>query len=156
AVDLQIVDDGSTDGTPAVVEQILRQYHGSIRLSYHRQKNQGGSAARNLGIGASDAEVVLFIDDDCVPDRQWIRALVEGPWTLHTAALAGRVVNARQKSPTARYFNHIHWIAFPTPERHFTPDGELIHAGTLNCAYRREVLEQLGGFEPEFRDGGED
>lgn len=155
-VDLQIVDDGSPDATPELVAQVLREYQGPIRVCYHRQANQGGSAARNRGIAASEAEVVLFIDDDCVPGRQWIRALVEGPWARGTAAVAGRVLNARQASKTARYFQHINWIAFPTPERHFTPEGELIHAGTLNCAYRRQVLEQLGGFEPEFRDGGED
>src|SRR2546421_536077 len=62
-----VVNDGSTDATP----QIASEY----RVRIMTTRNQGLSAARNLGIGASTGEIVAFIDDDAYPDLHWLRFL---------------------------------------------------------------------------------
>jgi len=56
--DIVVIDDGSTDDTPAVA----RQFAGRIR--YLRQPNRGVSAARNAGIRAVPNEFVAFLDSD--------------------------------------------------------------------------------------------
>jgi glycosyltransferase involved in cell wall biosynthesis len=53
-----VVDDGSTDGTDAV----LRRFGGAIH--YHCQSNQGPAAARNAGIQLARGEFVCFLDAD--------------------------------------------------------------------------------------------
>ncbi len=59
-----VVDDGSSDGTFAVVAQY--QKHASVR--YLHQSNKGPSAARNHGLKASQARYVMFVDaDDALP-----------------------------------------------------------------------------------------
>ncbi|HEV2765833.1 MAG TPA: glycosyltransferase family 2 protein [Pyrinomonadaceae bacterium] len=63
-----VVDDGSTDETPAV----LARYGGRVRVL--RQENAGPGAARNLGIGSARGEYVAFLDSDDL----WF------PWTLST------------------------------------------------------------------------
>ncbi|MDB6093000.1 MAG: glycosyl transferase family 2 [Verrucomicrobia bacterium] len=65
-----VVDDGSTDDTPAA----LAKYGDRIRVI--RQINAGPSAARNTGIEAAKAEWISFLDDDDVytPDRLRIAA----------------------------------------------------------------------------------
>ncbi|MEP7308727.1 MAG: glycosyltransferase family 2 protein [Acidobacteriota bacterium] len=55
-----VVDDGSTDATPAAVEALADP---RIRLIRHG-RNRGGSAARNTGIRASSAPYVAFLDSD--------------------------------------------------------------------------------------------
>lgn len=57
-LELILVDDGSTDATPLLEEK----YAG--RLRYLRQENRGVSAARNLGIRASCAPHIAFLDSD--------------------------------------------------------------------------------------------
>lgn len=53
-----VVDDGSTDNT----KEVLRKYNGKIR--YFFQKNNGPSAARNMGLKQALGEYVAFLDSD--------------------------------------------------------------------------------------------
>jgi GT2 family glycosyltransferase len=64
-----VVDDGSNDSTADVLAR-PRPY----RLHALRQTNQGPGAARNAAIRAAVGEIVVFIDDDVVPDSGLIEA----------------------------------------------------------------------------------
>jgi glycosyltransferase involved in cell wall biosynthesis len=70
ALQLIVVDDGSTDLTAAI-----GYAHGATVVRH--PANRGLSAARNSGIRAAAAPVVAFLDDDCVPDPQWAESLLE-------------------------------------------------------------------------------
>lgn len=62
STELIVVDDGSTDRTAEIV-----QAHGS-RIRYIFKNNQGLSAARNVGLGNSTGEFIVFFDaDDLMP-----------------------------------------------------------------------------------------
>ncbi|HEY2584253.1 MAG TPA: glycosyltransferase family A protein [Tepidisphaeraceae bacterium] len=64
-----VVDDGSTDGSAAVVEAACRR---DLRVRLVRQPNRGVCAARNTGFRASDpaSQYLLFLDaDDCLEPR---------------------------------------------------------------------------------------
>ena len=57
-VEIIVVDDGSTDDTPAQVQRC------GPAIRYLRQKQQGVSAARNYGLRESTGEFVAFLDGD--------------------------------------------------------------------------------------------
>ncbi len=62
--DIWVIDDGSTDNTREVVEQLQRDFFLGDKLHYVFQRNQGVSAARNLGIQKSQGEWIAFLDSD--------------------------------------------------------------------------------------------
>ncbi len=70
--ELIVVDDGSTDHTPQVLAQLKDE-----RLQVLRQPNQGLSAARNAGFSRASGRLVLFNDDDLVPEAGFLRAHLE-------------------------------------------------------------------------------
>jgi len=59
--ELIIIDDGSTDTTKAMIQNL---YANNKKLGYFYQKNQGVSKARNQGIAQSRGEFIAFLDSD--------------------------------------------------------------------------------------------
>lgn len=60
-----IVDDCGTDNSMGVVEQLIKEYHGSIEFKVlHHEHNRGLSAARNTGMDAACGDYIYFIDSD--------------------------------------------------------------------------------------------
>ncbi|MBF6596023.1 MAG: glycosyltransferase family 2 protein [Thermaceae bacterium] len=64
-----VLDDGSTDGTFALLKAINHP-----RVGLHRQENRGLAAARNAGFALAKGEYVLFNDDDVVPQVGFLQA----------------------------------------------------------------------------------
>lgn len=77
-VELVVVDDGSIDGTGALLDALAAEHAG---LRVLQQKNGGVSRARNVGLDAAGGELITFLDadDELIPDAlaTFYRAMVE-------------------------------------------------------------------------------
>jgi hypothetical protein len=60
---LIVIDDGSTDATPALLDAMLRE-HGAPNFTLIRQHNQGIAATRNRGLAAATGDYIVFVDGD--------------------------------------------------------------------------------------------
>ena len=65
AFEVVVVDDGSQDDTPAVLERFVA--HSALSLHYLRQQNRGPAAARNRGIATSTGSLLVLLGDDTFP-----------------------------------------------------------------------------------------
>lgn len=72
--ELILVDNGSTDDTAQVVEDLKASTE--LPLSYIFEPKAGISPARNAGIRAAKYEVIAFTDDDCLVDPAWLTAIL--------------------------------------------------------------------------------
>ena len=160
-----IVDDGSTDGTADLAREIVDE---DPRFLLVRQANQGTPTARNNGLDAVPAgvEFVAFLDGDDVWLPDALAALVE---TLEASPRAvGAYGNAEYMNTQGEPMQvGVH----PTRQRdrrrmgRFDLEGvepgepytwsSLVVSGTLwpsgVALHRREVVERVGRFDPEFR-----
>ncbi|TVY01251.1 glycosyltransferase family 2 protein [Cohnella terricola] len=74
-LEIVVIDNRSTDDTARVVNGLKRQ-HGS-RVSYVFETRLGLSAARNRAIREARGEYILFLDDDALASRDWVRHIVD-------------------------------------------------------------------------------
>ena len=143
--EITVVDDGSSDETPKVLSRYLVQ-------NVIRQRNHGVSTARNVGLGMSKGDFVVFLDAD---DRLLPNALMTGVEALRShrecAFVWGqcRHINADGVPIAARlkpvieqdyYLNLLRTNYIRTP---------------AVAMYRRKVFSYVGGFNPKLV-GGED
>lgn len=131
-----VVDDGSSDGTEALVRQC---YPG---VTYLKQPPRGVSAARNLGIRHAAADWVAFLDsDDCwMPGKleKQVRALHGTGYAIcHTEEIWVR--HGRRVNPMRKHRKRGGWIY-----RHCLPRCVISPSTSM---VRRDVLESVGGFD---------
>jgi glycosyltransferase involved in cell wall biosynthesis len=72
--ELIVVDNASSDKTKDVVERSAKD---TKILRYYYEPELGLSRARNLGIGKANGEIVAFIDDDAIPESDWLEVLID-------------------------------------------------------------------------------
>lgn len=113
------------------------------------------SAARNLGLAQAAAEVVAFIDDDAVAEPTWLSRLCQAFTDPQVVAATGFVRGRNGIS--------FQWQACEVDaagQDHPLPAVKAIYRGTptravktqgTNCAFRREALARIGGFDPALR-----
>jgi glycosyltransferase involved in cell wall biosynthesis len=143
AVEVIVVDDGSTDDTA--------QRAAAAGAKVISQANAGPASARNRGWQAATGQVVCFTDSDCVPASHWLATLLQGFTDWRVGAVAGSYDIANSDSWLAR------WVHREIMERHERMPALVRAFGTYNVAIPRYVLEATGGFDPSYkRASGED
>jgi GT2 family glycosyltransferase len=139
-----VVDDGSTDGSPA----IARDHQVTLVQTEHR----GLSFARNAGVERATGEIVAFLDDDAYPDPDWLRYLAAGLRSDAYAGLGGPNIPPADDGLVADCV-----AAAPGGPIHvLISDREAEHVPGCNMAFRKSALEEIGGFDERFRVAGDD
>lgn len=150
--DVVIVDDGSTDGTPLVIED-WRRAHPNISIRVVQGPSRGVAAAVNAGIAACSVDVIVRLDGHSIPSPNYIAASLSalsqsgvgvagGLWQIEPGAATvvaraiAKVVSHRLGSGGALYRD-----ASGGTERAVPVDT--VPFG----AFRRELWQQLGGFD---------
>ncbi len=142
-IEIIIVDDGSTDKSAEIIK--------SYPVNYLYEANQGPAVARNHGWRQATGKIICFTDADCIPDPNWVNSLVEQFTTTNIAGVGGTYGIANPDSLLAQCI-HEEIIA-----RHSLMSKHVNYLGSFNVAYRRTVLNQVGGFDESYRNAsGED
>ncbi len=121
---------------------------------------QGIPFNRNQGIQRAKGDVIIFIDDDCWVQPNWLRALLRP--LRHDKKIP--VVTSGTRIPSSTFLgNCISALGFPGGgslgfEKVWTvtDDGFTTHLAAGNCALRRSVFSKVGVFDEKMKWGAED
>lgn len=129
-----------------------------LDITYVTSPEQGISADRNAGIAIARGQIIAFCDDDAVPEFGWLGHLT-APLTLRSVAASGGYVRGRngvsfqsQTTVVDRYGRDWPQKDTASGTRIFPPQTDSVPktVGT-NCAFRREALQEIGGFDEAYK-----
>ncbi|HLO15733.1 MAG TPA: glycosyltransferase [Anaerolineales bacterium] len=166
--ELLLVDDGSSDESTRIAHQYAEQHPECVYyLEHNGHQNRGMSASRNLGIQHSQGRYVAFLDAD---DVWFPRKLEQQVAILEAHPQAGMVYGLSQwwyswiphSENQKQDFVHLLGVMPNTlieppallPLFFFQQQAAIPSPSSI--LVRREVIEQVGGFEEAFRGEYED
>jgi glycosyltransferase involved in cell wall biosynthesis len=144
--ELIVVDNGSTDCTAEVVHSFIKTIE--IRGRYIVEPHQGKSNALNTGLTAANGEIIVFVDDDCYPSIDFLSQIWSRFRDPSVGYITGRVMLHDSRDYPATINESITPLTYPG--RSFVWPGA-VQGG--NVAFRRQVLVEIGGFDPLFGPG---
>lgn len=94
-----VVDNNSKDDTQAV----LQKYQARFPLRPCFEPSQGIAYARNHAVAAACCDLLLFLDDDCVVEPDWVSQYVAAARAWPDAAVFGGPIEPEFETPPARW-----------------------------------------------------
>jgi GT2 family glycosyltransferase len=152
-----VVDDGSTDSTPIVLAE-----REDVRVVRH-ERNTGFATSSNDGVAAAGSDWVVLLNNDTVPQPNWLSSLVRYAAAREQLGAVGArllfpdgtiqhagVVFSRELTP-----QHI-YLGFPGDHPAVVKSREYQAVTGACLLIRRELFQEIGGFDPAFVNGYED
>jgi len=162
-----VVDDGSEDKTSEIVSKY------NVRLIKHKN-NLGIPCARNTGIANAKGNIIAYIDDDCIADKNWLRNLLNPFKNINIMGVGGLTKPVSFETLTEKYMAEVGY-GNPIPiefgksknpfyrfliylKNMFNPvskkKGKIIQVQdicTLNACFNKRDIEGIGGFDEELK-----
>lgn len=158
-----VVDNNSTDNTGELVQAYMEQ-HAGFRLHYRVEQQQGASYARNTGAALANGDILCFMDDDAVAEKDYLQRMLHFFDTYPSAVgLGGRII-PRYIPAEPRWMSH--YVSSMVGNFNYGPNLTPFAPGKYplesNMAVRKAAYDAIGGFNTalpgvkgELRIGGE-
>jgi glycosyltransferase involved in cell wall biosynthesis len=156
-VEIIVVDNNSTDNTPAVVAESAAD--GTFPIVSLREPRQGKSFALNTGLAHASGEVLALTDDDVLPGPRWLRRIVEHFRPRDVAFVFGKVLPRWGRTPppellTAQaqaIWGPLAIVDYGDTPADYLPDScsQRLPVGA-NLAFARSALVTIGGWRTDL------
>lgn len=146
-LEIIVVDDFSTDNTPNIIESL------GVDKVILRKIWSGPAACRNAGAAVAVGEILAYTDSDCEVDPNWLCDLVPHFTDSSIGVVGGRVDSFSLATAIERYESVASSLYMGEEERDCRPNTAVPFLPTANLLIRRELLQQLGGFDKDFPIG---
>ncbi|MGA3189882.1 MAG: glycosyltransferase family 2 protein [Bryobacteraceae bacterium] len=157
-----VVDNGSDDGSVALVQEIMRAFPHPIRI-IENHENKGFCAANNQGFAVSQAEYIALLNNDAEADPGWLQAMFDAIRVKPDVGESdvGMVASKILVWENPSIIDKCGHLIYPDGQNRGRGHGQL-DQGQFDrqtealwpdgCAalYRRAMLDEVGGFDEEF------
>ncbi|MFF3610193.1 glycosyltransferase [Streptomyces sp. NPDC002580] len=143
-IEIIVIDDGSSDGTARIVEDLLLP---NVRVV--RQLNAGKPAALNRGLANASHDIIVMMDGDTVFEPETVRELVQPFSDPKVGAVAGNAKVGNRDSLIGAW-QHIEYVmGFNLDRRMYDILGCMPTIPGAVGAFRRSALERVGGMSDD-------
>ncbi|HVG02611.1 MAG TPA: glycosyltransferase, partial [Nitrospira sp.] len=154
-----VVDNGSTDG----VQDFLQTLGGDVRI-IRNEENLGFAKACNQGARAAQAEYLIFLNNDTIPLQGWLTALIEEARAHSDVAVVGSkllyedgTIQHAGVAFSREWYLPYHIYRGANAQAAYVSRRREFQCVTAACMLvRRNVFEEVGGFDEGYRNGFED
>jgi GT2 family glycosyltransferase len=153
-IEVIVVDNASTDGTPELLEEYARQ-HGNLRVILNRT-NLGFAAANNQALRIATGDVFVLLNNDTVPARGWLPRLLRHLEDPKTGIVVAVTNFSGNESRIAVPYTTLDGMPAFAEEYARANEGKSfdIHVAAMYCAgMRRDAYETIGPLDEEFTVG---
>ena len=143
-----IVDGNSTDNTA----EILDKYKRYIKIGNCPCANL--SMSRNIGIAMADSNYIAFIDDDAIPEPEWLTNIMKKFDREYVAAVGGPVYDnhgidfQKKRFIINRFVND--YSKSKLPIHSFPHSFEFYGVIGCNSIFRKDYVLKVGGFNEQY------
>ena len=143
-LEVVVVDDGSTDGTADLLEDLALP-----RVRVVRQANAGKSEALNRGVAAAKHDLIVMIDGDTIFQPDTVAQLVAPFADPAIGAVAGnvKIANRDRLIPRMQHLEYV--VGFNVDRRVQDTWGSISTIPGAAGAFRREAVQEVGGLSSD-------
>ena len=141
-----VVDNGSTDNTRQVIDELNQRYDNRVRYFY--EFHLGLHNARHAGAKAAKGEILAYVDDDVICDSNWLSELVKPYTDPEVGCVGGKILPKWEAEPPE-------WVKqYPSSLSLLDLGPEIKELKTpkiygCNLSIKRSLLFEVGGFNPD-------
>ncbi len=133
------------DASQGKLKDIQNKFPQVKWLDYKASSLLSVAEQRNYGIKMAKGDVIVFIDADCIPTKNWLSEIVKPIRAENENITAGYIKSVR-KYPRKWALDHEKVLSNKYVEE----------AATMNSAFKKSVFEKIGDYDKKFEYGGED
>jgi len=144
-----VVDNGSGEKT----EKAILEFKKKIKIDYFQEKIKGEAFSRNRALKLAKGDILIFIDDDCVADKNWVENIInffqKNP---KPDGIVGRVENLLRKNIYTNIYQCYYWRWLMENFKNFNQVQPLTLENTFfdtkNLAFKRAIVKNFS-FDPD-------
>lgn len=150
--EIVLVDNNCTDNTRSECERFAHDFD-DVCFHYVTETNQGLSYARNKAIAEAKGDILVYVDDDATVNREYLQAYDDFFCQMPEALACGGQIQPVYETEEPDWMSHYTRVLITAYKYEGSKVKELT-GGKFpsggNAAYRKEVFEKVGVFNPEL------
>ncbi len=150
--EILIIDDASPDDSIKIAEKYREKYPELIKIIKH-DKNKGLAAVRNTAIENAKCDFIATVDTDAMPDDIFLETIMmefKKDKNKKFAGIGGKLIELNSVNVTDR------WREIHMAQHYGDTSKEVPFLFGSTSVYRKEALEDVGGFDEFYRTNFED
>jgi len=140
----------SVDHNASLADTLMKELSSQVKI-VRNEGVQGLSETRNTGIRASSGDIIAFIDDDAVADKDWLQNLTKPFENKNVVAVGGKAVPLWANGHRPTWFpKELDWIVGCTYKGLPVKGNEIRNVPGCNMAFLKSVFNEVGLFRNDM------